>query len=96
MFSNLIWDPTARTTTTFDRKDGRTLLVRKTAIADADQVEKYDGMGTSPAPRNIQKTIVKFRFLRTYTGCKIAGDDVIVVSLRFMRYLISYTYVTVC
>ena len=47
-----------RTTTTFKRKDDRTLHVRKTATADADQAALYKAMGIAPPSRNIQKTVV--------------------------------------
>ncbi len=47
-----------RTTTTFERRDGRTLHVRKTVGADADQAAIYDAMGIVVPPRNLQKTIV--------------------------------------
>lgn len=47
-----------RTTTSFERQDGRTLHVRKTAAADADEAAIYAAMGIAAPPRNLQKTIV--------------------------------------
>ena len=47
-----------RTTTSFERRDGRTLHVRKTATADADEAAIYAAMGITAPPRNLQKTIV--------------------------------------
>ncbi len=47
-----------RTTTSFERRDGRTLHVRKTATADADEAAIYAAMGIGAPPRNLQKTIV--------------------------------------
>ena len=47
-----------RTTTSFERRDGRTLHVRKTAAADADQAAMYAAMDMAAPPRNLQKTIV--------------------------------------
>lgn len=46
-----------RTTTRFERQDGRALHVRKTASADAVQAEIYRAMGISAPPRNLRKTI---------------------------------------
>ena len=50
--------PLQRTTTTFTRKDGRTLHVRKTALADDQQAVLYHAMGIAPPPRNVRKTVV--------------------------------------
>lgn len=47
-----------RTTTTFTRKDGRTLHVRKTALADDQQAVIYHAMGITAPPRNVRKTVV--------------------------------------
>ena len=47
-----------RTTTSFGCRDGRTLHVRKTATADADQAAVYAAMGITSPPRNLHKTIV--------------------------------------
>ena len=47
-----------RTTTSFERRDGRTLHVRKTASASAEQLEIYRAMGLAPPPRNLSKTII--------------------------------------
>ena len=47
-----------RTTTSFERRDGRTLHVRKTALASAEQLEIYQAMGLAPPPRNLSKTII--------------------------------------
>ena len=47
-----------RTTTSFERRDGRTLHVRKTATADADEAAIYAAMDIAVPPRNLQKTIV--------------------------------------
>ena len=40
-----------RTTTSFERRDGRVLHVRKTASASAEQLEIYRAMGLAPPPR---------------------------------------------
>ena len=50
--------PLQRTTTSFRRRDGRTLNVRKTASASPEQAEIYRAMGLAPPPRNLAKTIV--------------------------------------
>ena len=50
--------PLQRTTTSFRRRDGRTLHVRKTASASPEQAEIYRAMGLAPPPRNLAKTIV--------------------------------------
>ncbi len=50
--------PVQCTTTSFRRRDGRTLHVRKTASASPEQVEIYRAMGLAPPPRNLAKTIV--------------------------------------
>ncbi len=50
--------PLQRTTTSFSRKDGRTLHVRKTALADDQQAVIYHAMGIPAPPRNIRKTVV--------------------------------------
>ena len=50
--------PLQRTTTTFTRQDGRTLHVRKTALADDQQAVLYHAMGITPPPRNVRKTVV--------------------------------------
>ncbi len=50
--------PLQRTTTSFTRQDGRTLHVRKTAVADADQAHIYRAMQIAPPARNLRKTIV--------------------------------------
>jgi len=47
-----------RTTTTFTRRDGRTLHVRKTALADDQQAVIYHAMGITAPPRNVRKTVV--------------------------------------
>ncbi len=47
-----------RTTTTFTRKDGRTLHVRKTALADDQQAVIYHAMGITAPTRNVRKTVV--------------------------------------
>ncbi len=47
-----------RTTTTFTRKDGRTLHVRKTALCDDQQAVIYHAMGITAPPRNVRKTVV--------------------------------------
>ncbi len=47
-----------RTTTSFRRRDGRTLHVRKTASASPEQAEIYRATGLAPPPRNLAKTIV--------------------------------------
>ena len=47
-----------RTTTTFRRRDGKTLHVRKTATTDADQAAIYQAMGIAPPPRNVHKTVI--------------------------------------
>ena len=47
-----------RTTTTFTRKDGRTLHVRKTTLADDQQAVIYHAMGITAPPRNVRKTVV--------------------------------------
>ena len=47
-----------RTTTTFTRRDGKTLHVRKTATADADQAAIYQAMGIAPPHRNVRKTVI--------------------------------------
>ena len=47
-----------RTTTTFRRSDSKTLHVRKTATADAEQAAVYQAMGISPPPRNVRKTVI--------------------------------------
>ena len=49
--------PLSRTTTSFKRADGRTLHVRKTAMAEPDQAAMYAGMGLNPPPRNVKKTV---------------------------------------
>ena len=53
-----ILQPLSRTTTSFRRADGRTLHVRKTAIAEPDQIAIYAGMGIAPPPRSEKKNIV--------------------------------------
>ena len=50
--------PLQRTTTTFTRRDGRTLHVRKTALADDQQAVIYHAMGITAPPRNVRKTVV--------------------------------------
>ncbi|MDE0309806.1 MAG: transposase [Acidiferrobacterales bacterium] len=47
-----------RTTSSFERKDGRMLHVRITASADADQAATYKAMGIAPPPRKLHTTIV--------------------------------------
>ena len=47
-----------RTTTSFERRDGRTLHVRKTATADADEAAIYAAMGIGAPLRNLQKTLI--------------------------------------
>ena len=47
-----------RTTTTFTRRGGKTLHVRKTATADADQLAIYQAMGIAPPRRNVHKTLI--------------------------------------
>lgn len=47
-----------RTTTTFTRRDGRTLHVRKTALADDQQAVIYHAMGITAPPPNVRKTVV--------------------------------------
>ncbi len=47
-----------RTTTTFQRRDGRTLHLRKTAMPDAIQSTFYQAMGLKTPPRRLQKTVV--------------------------------------
>ena len=47
-----------RTTTTFTRRGGKTLHVRKTATADADQLAIYQAMGIAPPHRNVHKTLI--------------------------------------
>ncbi len=47
-----------RTTTSFQREDGRTLHLRKTARADADQAALYEAMGVAPPPKRLQKTVI--------------------------------------
>ena len=49
--------PLQRTTTSFRRKDGGTLHVRKTASPDGDQAEIFRAMGIPPPPRNVRKTV---------------------------------------
>ena len=48
-----------RRTTTFRRRDGKTLHVRKTATADADQAAIYQAMNIAPPPGNVQKTVIR-------------------------------------
>ena len=50
--------PLQRTTTSFARKDGGTLHVRKTALPDDQQAVIYHAMGIPAPPRNVRKTIV--------------------------------------
>ena len=50
--------PLQRTTTTFTRRDGRTLHVRKTALADDQQAVIYHAMGITAPPPNVRKTVV--------------------------------------
>jgi len=47
-----------RTTTSFERRDGQMLHVRKTLAADGNQVRLYQAMGLEPPPRKLHKTIV--------------------------------------
>ena len=47
-----------RTTTTFRRSDSKTLYVRKTTTADAEQAAVYHAMGIAPPPRNVRKTVI--------------------------------------
>ena len=51
-------NPLQRTTTTFTRRDGRTLHVRKTALCDDQQAAIYHAMGITPPPPNVRKTVV--------------------------------------
>ena len=49
---------TLGTTTSFERRDGRTLRVRKTATADAGEAAIYAAIDIATPLRNLQKTIV--------------------------------------
>ena len=46
-----------RTTTSFRRREGGVLHVRKTARADAEQDGVYRAMGIGAPPRNLRKTL---------------------------------------
>ncbi len=50
--------PLQRITTTFIRRDGRTLHVRKTVLADNQQAVIYHAMGITAPPPNVRKTVV--------------------------------------
>lgn len=47
----------SRITTTFERKDGKTLHVRTTATPNQDQAAIYRAMGINPPGRNSRKTV---------------------------------------
>ena len=47
-----------RVTATFQRKDGRTLHLRKATQAEPRQLEIYRALGADPAPGGIRKMIV--------------------------------------
>ena len=77
--------PPQRTTATFTRRGGKTLHVRKTATADADQAAIYQAMGITSPHRSVHNTVIRDP-VDSMRNRRHNGRPVpLVVPLRFLR-----------